>query len=174
MAPLLVVAAIAACSEGSEDRDNRPETSQTQSVMTEEEAALAMQACLEDLGYALGPDGSIVGRQSAEHLEDIVACLVEVEGPRVPLTEGDLQELYQVRLESKDCLEAEGYEIPDPPSLDVFIESYEAIQALGPTIRSDEDIIGPWFPHAFVSPNTGVAPSEYERLLEACPEPNLD
>ena len=146
-------------------------------MLTDEERGLAIDACLEDLGYAVLrlPHGSadILGMESFDDLEDFVACQIAVEGPRIPLSEGDLQLVYEMRLESRDCPEAQGYEIPDPPSLDVFIESYEAMEARDPIIISDKDIIGPWYPHSFLNPRMGVAVAEYERILEVCPVPEL-
>ncbi len=72
----------------------------------------------------------------------------------MPPTEEQLEAHYQELLELKVCLEDEGYAIKDPPSLDVFVDSWDT---------------GPWHPYESIPDS--IAFSEWNRLNVECPQP---
>lgn len=69
-----------------------------------------------------------------------------------PLAADELRELYALNLETQACLEAEGFELPDPPTLGAFLE--------------DQNL---WVPYINVIEQV----NEYDawiRLNEVCPQ----
>lgn len=92
--------------------------------------------------------------QHATALGTLDACLAGLNLPEYePPTLEKVTEIYANLVEVRRCLEAEGYAISDPPSLDVFAESYS--------------IGAPWHPYNSL-PN--VDQSEWERLNRECPQ----
>lgn len=74
--------------------------------------------------------------------------------PPAPLNESQIESQYARLLKVKECLESEGYDIEEPPSLETF---------------KDEWLTGPW--HPFASIPDSVGQSEWDRLNVICPQP---
>ncbi len=72
--------------------------------------------------------------------------------PPPPQTREEWRRVYQRQLDAAACLESEGYALPDPPSLDAFIDSG-----------------GRWSAYAFVPDQ--ISGDEWNRLLATCPQP---
>lgn len=72
---------------------------------------------------------------------------------RPPSTEQIRQQYYRL-LEVKECLESEGYDIAEPTSIEVFVDSWAQ---------------GPWHPYLTLV-NT-VSIDEWVRLHTVCPQP---
>lgn len=105
--------------------------------------------CMNDQGIpaTLTPDGAGISAekippdQNQIGFETMNACM---EGLSLPPQEeanpDQLAEIYQYNLALKVCLEAEGYDVPEPPSLEVYIDTYltdpwyayENVNSLGP------------------------------------------
>ena len=77
--------------------------------------------------------------------------LLRFPDPPPPETRGDWETIYRRVLDTAACLEAEGHNVPDPPTLDAFIDSD-----------------GDWDPYLAVD---DVSNDEWNRLLGVCPQP---
>ncbi|NIA24441.1 MAG: hypothetical protein GWP04_02610 [Gammaproteobacteria bacterium] len=69
-------------------------------------------------------------------------------------TDLQLRDLYDRYLEKRNCLEADGYAIEAPPSVDEFVETY---------------FTDPWLPYNSI-PKT-LDQREWDRLNRVCPQP---
>lgn len=74
----------------------------------------------------------------------------------VPTTREELSALYDLNLEAKECLEARGVTVSDPPSREQWIEDNLRVPGPGEP--------GPW------SPFNSLAAHPH---IEACPEPDV-
>ncbi|TFD49587.1 hypothetical protein E3T55_10940 [Cryobacterium frigoriphilum] len=97
--------------------------------------ASAMESCMNDLGW---PDratadggldhGMIQDAQAGAHALAIYTCNAKYPmDPKynVPLTDERLSELFDYFTdELQPCLEAEGYDVPESPSRETFIDTY--------------------------------------------------
>jgi len=72
-------------------------------------------------------------------------------------TKEQLARLYEDLLDTKSCLEAEGYVVDEPPSVDRFVENYYE---------------GVWDPYSSVSLRVG-SEAEWNRVQAACPYPRI-
>jgi hypothetical protein len=100
------------------------------------EWAGVMEGCMHDLGWPdtkATPDGGLdSGRieNSQVGARDLAMYTCSAKYPidpkySIPLTNDELSELYDyLANELQPCLEEEGYEVPDAPSRETFIESY--------------------------------------------------
>ena len=120
-----------------------------------------LSRCMNDHGFAVTLRGDGLGTR----WEDIppeqnqlatavsIACL---EGLNVPdlassaLTQDQYTEVYAYRTELAECVRGQGYQVPDPPSLDVFVEEQ-----------------GRWSPYDAVGVSAG---SDGDRLNQTCPQ----
>jgi hypothetical protein len=125
------------------------------------EINLRMSRCMNDHGFAVTLRGDGLGT----HWEDIppeqnelatavsIACL---EGLHVPdrasseLTQDQYAKVYAYRTQLTDCVRGQGYQVPDPPSLGLFIEEQ-----------------GRWSPFDAVGVSVGAA---WDRVNQACPQ----
>lgn len=101
---------------------------------TAEDYAHRMAACMRGLGWqaeAVGPPDNtwrvvydIAPEQDSEFREATRECdeLIGYAGPLEFSTE-QLETMYERGLEIKECLEGEGYDISEPHSLEVFVDS---------------------------------------------------
>lgn len=160
-ASVFSVLLIAACSDNTaEETDPRPDRA------AENRAAKLylseMASCLEEEGWIVTvardgysytvepaidhPDGDAQVAEATRRCEQ----LISVPAPSAaPITKEEASALYDSELEAKDCLEEHGIEVSDPPSREVYIASYLAMEA-------------PWSAHQNV-----LDPA----ALEQCPQP---
>ncbi len=166
----------AGCSEPDGETDVASEPTQTSGVLVDVpdddypvfegdflEYFYALAECLERAGWSaamVDPDEPSLRLPTvpAEQEEALVQaredCELEIGVPRVePPTESEIRAFYRALLETKACLETEGYDISEPPSEDAFVESYDT---------------GPWSPYLDIP---DVSETEWERLNRECPQP---
>jgi len=73
-----------------------------------------------------------------------------------PLSEEMIRAFFALLLDVERCLEEEfGYDLPDAPSPDTFVESW---------------VTGPWHPYLYLDP---LSPGRLAEVEEACPQPTL-
>lgn len=165
---LLVVSLVLAACGG---QAGSPVTTSTVAVeISDEEAQLILDRCLQEWNEYAAANPDLVVEQRTDRIEE---CYEEAYGagalaPRA-LNDEEIADHYLQELQAMQCLQAEGYEIPAPPSLEVYIETFPEP---GSRDLSDESFSF-WSAHHFVQPHTGVSSGEYARLLEACPPPEV-
>ncbi|MFX0537638.1 hypothetical protein ACQBAT_01365 [Ornithinimicrobium sp. Y1847] len=111
---------------------------------------------------------SVIEDQDDAFHSAATACKAQAEvelGPdpaAIAPTPKDLEGLYGLQLQTRDCLLAEGYAVVEPPSEDVWIEEtlnvYRALNSTDPG-----DVRPPWSPH------DGLDPTAYT----LCPPPGI-
>lgn len=142
------------------DESARPE--QSLRDLTHREVMELIASCLREEGWnpVLTEDGGLrFGGVPVELRETLREATAECERrigmpePR-PLDAGELEEVYAMQLEALACVRSEGYQLPDPPSLEAYIESQ-----------------GRWQPHEQAFHLLGTDDAEWTRLNEVCPQP---
>lgn len=124
-------------------------------------------SCMTDLGVpmrlmATGDGIEPVNHQGGDAQADASlaaysACAVEAGGhPEMPPppTAEEIGRLYELNLEVLECLDGNGFPSTEPPSREVYVQSYLASYSGGNA---------PWSPY--------VEPTQ--RMLEVCPEPTM-
>jgi hypothetical protein len=127
-----------------------------------DEVMMAVAACLQDNGYpviftpGMGVDWSPIPphqHMEGSRVED--ACFTGLNLPDpVPPTEQQLLDRYDYLVEMAACLAAEGYDTPDPPSPEAFVEGYGTEES--------------WSPYNFLP--LSLSEEEWQRLMVACPQ----
>lgn len=129
---------------------------------TELEWVNAFAACMREAGFEVTVDEKVPTFEASDELpEDQIdaynytfdQCLTRLGGPPVDTTPLDLPALFEATVAAKVCLEQLGYSISEPPSMEVWIASYER---------------GPWLPHSELQ---GLSEAEWDRVNEECPQP---
>ncbi len=120
-----------------------------------------MEACLAAKGFAAeaAPGGGIYMSYPNDQEEAATAarqaCLESFPDydpePPVP-TEADLRALLSALIETKSCLEAQGFEVSDPPTADAFVQNP-----------------GMW--HPYMSLPEFMPMETRNKLNEICPQP---
>lgn len=77
-----------------------------------------------------------------------------------PPTRGELSEYYELQLGVVDCLRENGFDTTEPPSSEVYVETYLASLGGGGS--------PPWDPY------TGLGQDGVMEALETCPQPPLE
>ena len=128
-----------------------------------EVTALEVQ-CANDQGYPVTviPPGNGIGYnqvvldQQLMAVGVVQACMAGLHiPPSEPMTQEQVTRFYYQQIDTKACLEAEGYTVDDPPSLDAFIDSY----------MGGQDI---WTAYNSVP---RMSQAEWYRIQELCPQP---
>jgi len=120
-----------------------------------------LSRCMNDHGFAVTLHGDGLGIHWADipSEQNELAAAVSIsclEGLQVPdlassvLTLDQYAEVYAYRTELAECVRGEGYQVPDPPSLDLFVEEQ-----------------GRWSPYDAVGVLAG---SDWDRLNQTCPQ----
>lgn len=116
--------------------------------------------CLRDQGLRVDESGEQPEIEAADgQLEAALAACEAILGPEpavAPATDEEITSLYEQSLEAAACIEALGYSISAPPSLEEYIESYRLSfeSGGGPP---------PWNPHSQVQAD----------VEQSCPQPTL-
>jgi len=143
-------------------------TEETPSATADEYAhARAVAQCLQESGWGVDfdeSDGSygvkdgIPEAQAGQYEADRVACeekFPQEQGPALEdWTAEQWSELYAREQQTAECLRNEGYDVPEIPSEQTYIDRYK---------NGD-----PWLAYAFLPV---VGESEWKRLNDACPQP---
>lgn len=118
--------------------------------------------CMRDQGFEVEaiPPGDGIDFSNVSPIQHRVAqktswaCLTGLNLPEpTEPTDEQLAEHYDYLVEVKECLEAEGYETSDPPSLDTYIETG-----------------GRWSPYSLVAQDDTIGIEEWNALNVACPQ----
>jgi len=147
-----------ACASTPEPDPDQDTTSAAERFATPLELARARTECLQEKGWESELDEEtgqirtpVDDGDDQAFDEDDAACFEELGvDPDRSLTSAEFDTLYEQYLEGKDCLEGAGHAITDPPSRQVFEETY------------DSDAWVPW---------TEVGDEAITEALEACPMP---
>ncbi len=129
---------------------------------------LQVASCMTDLGVPmrlmatgdgiepLKTDGSVSKAEEDASLAAYSECSEKVGGhPEILLPNADeIGELYELNLDAVDCLKDNGLLAAEPPSKEVYVQSYLA------SLRGGE---APWSPYVEITPET----------FELCPEPTI-
>ncbi len=138
-----------------------PEVAQVR-LVTLEEWPFAIAECLSAQGFlATAIDGGLsAGAPAGQEMPYAIAyyvCSVEYPiNPRqmVPLVDDQIRYLYDYYSQvMTPCLEAEGYQVPDPPSLQTFMSSYGQP--------------GSWAPYTLVAEAVS-SQEEWDRINRLC------
>ncbi|QTX03346.1 hypothetical protein [Agromyces archimandritae] len=117
-----------------------------------------LAACMDARGWSSTPgaDGTaefeVPLEQESAFTEDNDACTVEAGGGEVELSDADYERLYEAVVELRECLNEEGFEIPEPPSFHEF-----------------RDGSGEWTPYTMIDQEELF--TRLDELNEACPMP---
>lgn len=123
--------------------------------------ANALLSCMAELGYdgIIAADGTIsfppVPDEQIDSFEQQMNSCSE-ETPYVPLNESQIKEMYALELQNKSCLEGLGYEVAEPPSEAVYINTYNTADW--------------WFAIASLD---ALPANEFNEAVEACPPPTF-
>jgi hypothetical protein len=119
--------------------------------------------CANDQGFPVEviPPGDGISFQSVPRQQNqaaaaaVEACEAGLNlPPPEPMSEEMIGAFFLLLLDVERCLEEEfGYDIPDAPSLDTFVESWAT---------------GPWHPYLYLDP---FSPSRLAEVEEVCPQP---
>lgn len=124
----------------------------------------ALASCLREAGFdavvntserSISVD-SLTDQQRPAFIEAKGGCEERIGPPpsAAPLNESQVRDQYRLLVSARDCLIALGYSISEPPSEEVFVETWST---------------GPWSPYAEV---IDVANSEeWVELNQECPQP---
>jgi hypothetical protein len=130
------------------------------------EGASVFLACVEAHGFTaeLQPDGSVLVQSAPEQFEVFRQVMDEcrreslgLTGTVPPPTAEQVEQFYEDLIELSVCLEGQGYDISEPPSLDAFIEGG----------------VGSWDPIGEVLAIHDLSPSRLNQLNAVCPQPQL-
>ncbi len=116
----------------------------------------AMVTCMAYVGFDIPFDGVVgfivdeTGPQVGEFDAVMTRCQEQVELVYPPPRRLSREEAYRVKLEVARCLREQGFDIPEAPSLESFLDSWER---------------GPWDPYRFVS----APPERWVELNRICP-----
>lgn len=163
LALLAVLLAGSACARQQQAERESPST--TQHLATGAERARVHVECLrahgiaaevvEGQGYALSIETPPGQEEFVTRIDNECGDEVEAKYPSPPPPTPE--EFYYLFLEAAECLEAEGYSIPDPPTLEQFVEDWNSVGNKGP-----------WTPHAYL-PAMGL--EAWARINRVCPQP---
>lgn len=115
-----------------------------------------LETCMREMGFEMtfdGVSGFVIDPGSQQEAFDtaLTECddLADAEAPQP--SKVDRETAYRMALAIEECLESEGFEIPDAPSLDAYLESWGS---------------GPWHPYQYI-PLRGEALADLNKL---CPQ----
>ncbi|KGM13943.1 hypothetical protein [Cellulomonas bogoriensis] len=134
---------------------------------------MRLQDCINELGWDReidewggSPEGFMDDAEMDAFVEDSTECLRQA-GLRVdhkdPTVE-ELEVLYAMEVDGWRCIVAQGYDIPAPPSVEVFVE-----QSLDDSPAGEVNVWAPYIADVLVE----LPEQEYRDLLRKCPEPWL-
>lgn len=161
---LLSVAALSGCapdaSAGDGERPNSVSDNPWEEVVT----------CLEEAGFPgfVADNGGITAPPGSSDDEEQFQLLLKAESLCAtqagfyegPIPSEELPRLYELELDEIDCLEAMGFEPPEPPSLQTYIDNYSSGQ--------------PWeaaFELFYSLPVAEQTEDLYNRINAECPPP---
>jgi len=155
----LLVLLLAGCTQSPEPTASTPEPTRLSMSVAGDLTYL----CLRDRGWEVDIDwdGGILSdstkipaAQLDLYLADEKDCL-QTAWSSLKIDDAEKDRLYAAELATKECLENEGHEIPEPPSEQVYLDSYDA---------------GPWMAWSYVDVRP-LSEDEFKALNMKCPQP---
>lgn len=126
-------------------------------IQAEDEKAAHIETCLTEAGFTFEkfPQGGYeFPEESAEAgTAKMRECAQEVGGEESPPTAEQWRIVYKMALQTRDCLEAQGYDVDEPVSEEQFLDSK-----------------GQWSAYSSVD-FSGMENEEWAELKRTCPEP---
>lgn len=162
LAAVTLAVAVASCSSLDDPSSTSSESSseggtyRVGEAQTQAEYMDRMFDCLRDQGLDVNEEID-PPEVEANGFEDAIAACETLLGPPpapTPLTEEEITSIFEQLLDAAVCLEATGYDISSPPSLETFIEMYRLSFEGGPMA---------WDPF-----------SEIQGEVPSCPQPSLN
>ena len=138
-----------------------PDTAEIDYVTSEAEADQRYADCMEEKGWepSVDPNGGVEIGGHESQIEKLTAdgeeCDSRPEMQSKPWTDEDYRLYYEAVSKVADCVAAAGYDVPEKPSLQVFIDQIKGV--------ASED---QWYPHE------NVPDSDLSKMLNTCPEPD--
>lgn len=129
------------------------------------EATRLLVRCMNDQGFEVEviPPGDGISYQAVPQEQNVAAQEAEErcrdglglrEVTAADYTDEVRSHIYDYQVALRECLVGAGYEIPDPPSRDIFVESY---------------LTDPWIPYSWV-PGGDLDPYRSDSILYRCPQ----
>lgn len=166
----LIALLLLACSGGTEPIDESPSEAGPTTTDSEEfqgdpqDYLAALVACYREAGWdaeIVDGDGlrvpSVTEGQRDAFEVTVAECEQQLGAPPMapPLDEEQIRDHYDALLEAAECLRQEGIDVEPPPSVERFIDTWDADG-------------GGWHPHQSIDSG---APGDWEQLNERCPQP---
>jgi hypothetical protein len=112
----------------------------------------------EVVGLGLSLDAP--DEQEALAFAALEACQTAADNRFGEPEEPSAEDMYRFQIEVAQCLRGEGFQVPDPPSMETWVERYRR-----------QDFEGLWFPYdSVVSAAASMKNEDWERLNLACPQ----
>ena len=140
----------------------RPDTAVIDYATSEAEAEQRYADCMKEKGWepSINPGGGVTieshKSQLDRQMEDREECNSRPEMQSAPWTDEDWEDYYVELSEAADCLTAAGYDVPEKPSLQVFLDQSK-------DLTGD----GTWYPYENIPDNEFITVS-----TRTCPEPD--
>lgn len=163
MLAAIALAAAASCASRSdplapdgESSSSQDEADRVAEAQTQAEYMDRMFDCLRDQGLEVNEDVEPPEVEATGFEVAIAACEAMLGPPpaTAPLTDEEITSIFEQLNDAAICLEATGYDISNPPSLETFIEVYRLSFEGGPMA---------WDPF-----------SEVQGEVPGCPQPSLN
>lgn len=144
-----------------------PTWSERAADLSQEERTNLLGSCLQERGWPVELDEKdssaidvpdLPDEQEVIFLEDVRTCRDENGLQIAEPTRRDAIEGYHALVELKSCLAGLGYVVPDPPSLDAYLDAYPSGDA------------GGWHPYALLEWGQ-LTQQQQDRIQEECPQP---
>lgn len=135
--------------------------------LSQEERTNLLATCLEERGWSVEKDEKdaaaikvpdLPDEQEALFLKDAQACYKENGLQIAEPTDDDIVAGYHSLVALKSCLGELGYVVPDPPSLDAYVDAFPYGEEAG------------WHPYALLDWGH-LSQQEQDHILEECPQP---
>ena len=162
---LTLVMALTACSPA-QDEGTATIAATPYVAPDREQAELVFIACVEAKGFTAVrlPDGGVQVQSTPEQVDVFRAAMdkcrlvsMGLSGRAPDPTAEQVEMFYAGLIALSVCLEDQGYDISDPPSLEAFVEGG----------------LGSWDPLGEVLAIHDLSPSRLDTLNDACPQPEL-
>lgn len=159
-----VLIALTGCSSSTPPPTPSAESQVTSSFAEKFPDSQILADCLNEKGWdvelneATGSVGFEGSTEQADQFEiDQAECMPEDDSiPLEEFTDEQWATLYDMELATAECLRAEGVDIEQAPSLQVFIDRYKSPE--------------PWMSYAFVGE---VSSDRWDELNTLCPQPTI-
>jgi hypothetical protein len=155
-AVLLVGACSSAAPRSVSDAPTSAPSASQQAIQSEEDGQRIVYDCMAERGWTAAANGGYNApqEQSDKLVEDLTDCSEQVDAAVAPWNESDWQLVYDENIASAQCLQDNGYVVPEEPSLQVFRDTY--------------------YTDAIWDPYENVPEDEISKVIGAlCPQPEL-